>query len=145
MLRHALVLLLSLGLAFGGCIELQALIEGRFPPSDGTPVDGGPDGLPGGNGNNGDPFVVRLSVSNPTPQVSEQVFLGCEVTQGDPEGVVFDFQPSSGRLAIDSDQGVASFIVQETDIGQASSFTCSARNALGQTATSSPAIITPSS
>ncbi len=129
-------------LASTACIELQFLISGGGLPSNGVDGDGPPDGNDNDNAN-GEELEVALSVSNPTPQVNEEVFLTCEVVSGDAEGVFFDFQPASARLVIDATQGIASFIVLETDVGQAFTFTCTAENALGETATSAPRTITP--
>jgi len=127
-----------------GCIELAYLLNpGPSLPDDGSSGDGdGQDGLPDGNGDDPPPLRVALSVSNPTPQVNEQVFLKCAVTAGNAEGVIFSFQPSGGRLFVDQSAGVASFIVNETDVATSLTFTCAARNDLGETATSQAVIVT---
>ena len=127
-----------------GCIELQAILSGILPHTDATPGDGGQDEPPDSDATDGDDFAVGLSASNPTPQVNEEVFLTCGVTRGDADGVVFDFQPANSRLAVDGRGSVASFIIQETDVGQSFTFTCSGRNGLGETATSFPQTISPS-
>ena len=127
----------------GGCVEL-----GIIPPPD----NGG--GLPdGGDGNgNGGPSdvapTVRLSVSNLTPQVNEQVTLRCIPTNDAPGPILFDFQTSglaSARLVENTEQGTATFIVDESDIGVATSVTCSATNDFGEGPRSTAQIVVATS
>jgi len=127
-------LALSLGATqlLSGCVEL-GLIP---PPDDGgtTPPDGG-DGGDGGDGETDVPPQVRLAVSNLTPQLDEQVALRCVVTNQAAEPITFDFQTSgaaSNRFVENAEAGTATFIVSETDIGQAISVTCTGTNEFGQ-------------
>ncbi len=109
-----------------GCIEL-----GIITPIS---VDGTPDGSTNADTPDPDnpaPPTASISVSNPTPQINEEVTLTCRVTNGASEGVTFDFDGAPGRLIIDGNRGTANFITQESDAGAAFSFTCSATNEFG--------------
>jgi hypothetical protein len=110
-------------LAVPGCVGLSL-------PPDG---DGDPDArVP----------VASLTLSNPTPQVGEDVVLECSATGGG-DGVTFAFQPSTALLQVDERRGTASFIVQVTDVGIALSVTCTATNEHGTSARSNALLITP--
>lgn len=105
-------------------------------------------GLPVSNNDGTDPMtgdipVVRLTLSNPTPQVNEEVILQCEIVTGGSPGVTFDFQPNDGRLFVDRATGTATFIVEGSDIGVAFSFTCSATNNVGTSEPSNELVIVP--
>ncbi len=104
----------------GGCFGL-----GQPGPIDGIP----PPGQNGDPGNGGSELAVTLRVSNPTPQPNEQVVLTCTLVDGGGSAnVTFDFQPTFGRLVVNSNAGTASFIVDQTDVGVALTFTCTASN-----------------
>ena len=122
-LRSLFSCLLLVGLAVPGCVEFT------LPPSDGDPAD---PPVP----------VATLSVSNPTPQVNEEVVLTCSAAGGG-DGVTFAFQPTTSRLQVDERRGTASFIVQETDVGIALSVTCTATNEHGTSGLSNVQFITP--
>lgn len=109
-----------------GCVELGII----------TPIslDGASDGSPSVDAPDTDSptlATVSLSVSNPTPQINEEVTLTCRVTNGAGEGVTFDFDGAPGRLVIDRNRGTASFITQESDASVAFNFTCTATNEIG--------------
>ncbi len=89
----------------------------------------------------GDIPVVRLDLSNPSPQVNEEVRLTCSVVGGDAGGVLFDFQPANDRLFINRASGTASFIVEETDIGVEFAVTCTATNETGTSRPSNQQVI----
>ena len=122
----------ELSLSVAALAACMAAGCGLPPPSGGS---GGDDGGSNGGGDTGLP-VVTLGVSNPTPQVGEEVLLTCMIVAGGVGDVIFDFQPAGGRLLVDSRSGSASFIVEMTDVGQALTFTCTATDQLG---TSEPA------
>ena len=128
------------------CIELQWLLTGQKPGSDGDGADN--DNASNGNDNengNGNGLVpqVRLSVSNPAPQLSEEVRLTCEIVVGDAAGAAFAFQPPSGQLVVNAATGIASFFVSEADIGISFSFTCTAANQYGTSPPSNSAFFIP--
>jgi hypothetical protein len=127
----------------GSLTALLGLIAGcgEVGPGNG----GGPDptgGLPPPGGD-GTTLNVTLSVSNPTPQPNEQVTLTCALTNVGDGNVTFDFQPADGRLIVDHAAGSAGFIVQESDVGVAMIFTCTANDSSGTSAPSDPQTIIP--
>ena len=96
----------ALGVLLGGCVAIQdILVQVTSGAQDDTPTANGDD-----DGSNGEPAggipdegvsdeavpVVSLSVSNPTPQVNEDVILTCTADGGN-NGLTFDFQPAIGR------------------------------------------------
>lgn len=134
---------LALGALEGGCIELQHTLQGTAQDSTGGGLSAnGDDDTPDGQIDGNVP-VVALSVSNPVPQVNEQVVLTCSVVSGDAGGVTFDFQPATGRLIVNRTTGTATFIVQETDIGATFAFTCTAANEQGTSEPSREQMIIP--
>jgi len=135
-LTLAALLINLLGLV-GGCIGfgVPGPIDGDTPP-DGNgsdPGDGGAD------------LAVTLRVSNPTPQPFEQVTLTCSLVNQVSANVTFDFQPNLGRLVVDHDAGTARFIVDESDVGVAIAFTCTAsdENGAGDPSNSQTIIASP--
>ena len=129
----------------GGCIELQEALSGVVrdsPDPTPSPDNGGsePDGEV-------DPTipVVSLAVSNPTPQVNEEVIFRCAVASGGMGNVTFDFQPRDGRLFVNSVAGTATFIVEEADVGVAFTFTCTATSEAGTSEPSNAQTIVPTS
>lgn len=84
---------------------------------------------------------LRLSISNPSPGVGEQVFADCEVVAGDTIGLVFSFQPADARLVVDGLNGTATWIVDQADVGIAISLTCRATAPDGSSAVSPIALI----
>ena len=138
-------LLAALLVSVGGCVELQQALHGPIGDSDGggthmPPDDTEPDGQPDA----GIP-TVRLSVSNPAPQVNEEVLLTCSVVSDDIDGVTFDFQPADGRLFVDHTAGTATFIVEQTDIGVVFGFTCTGATEDGTSQPSNEGLIVPTS
>ncbi len=124
-----------------GCIELQAALQGALPGPAGTgpPVTNGddqPDDQPGES-----VPTVRLQVSNPSPQVDEEVTLTCSVVSGDSAGVTYAFQPANGRLFINHATGTATFIVEESDVEVAFTFTCTATSEAGTSQPSNQQVI----
>lgn len=132
------LLVLLLGKA-GGCtggLGPAGLDPGTEPPfnldDDGT-VDDAEGNVP----------VVILSVSNPTPQLNEEVLLICSIVSGDTAGVTFEFQPTGSLSFVDRRAGTAILIVEQTDIGVALTFTCTATGDAGTSAPSRAQVITP--
>ncbi|MCH7839306.1 MAG: immunoglobulin domain-containing protein [Planctomycetes bacterium] len=125
----------ALGVFLGGCVAIQdILVQATSGGRDDVPTTNGGD-----DGSNGEPVggvpdegvpVVSLSVSNPTPQVNEDVILTCTADGGN-NGLTFDFQPAIGRLFVNDRTGIATFTVEESDVGQAFSFTCTGTNDQG--------------
>ncbi len=132
----AVLLTALLGLT-GGCIGF-----GVPGPIDGTPPPDGNGPDPGGNGAN---LAVTLRVSNPNPQPNEEVILTCALVNDSGANVTFDFQPQDGRLSVDHDAGTARFIVDESDVDVAITFTCTAsdENGPGNRSNSLTIIVSP--
>ena len=103
-----------------GCVDLASLLEGL-----GGSVNGGE------NGEDDSSLRVRLSVSNPTPSLNEEVVLVCSIVD-DPSGqgadlkLTFEFAFAARALSVDRQSGVARFIVTESDLNVALSFICRA-------------------
>ncbi|MFQ5413038.1 MAG: hypothetical protein ACE5E6_01130 [Phycisphaerae bacterium] len=138
-------LVVFLMLPTGACVNL----EPRAPDdaSSGTgPVAPPPDtgNIPGPvlPGATGTPRVT-LTVTNPTPNLLEEVQFLCVVEGGSAEGVTFAYQPDDARLVVDSATGVASIIVQESDLGVGVTFTCTGTNASGTGPPSLPQTVIP--
>lgn len=126
-LQFFVVLALAISL-IGAC----ALVEGIGDGSSGDGSDTGDD-VP----------VVALSVSNPTPQVNEEVTLTCSVVTGTSIGMTFDFQPEGGSLIVNHSTGLALFIVSEYDAGTALTYTCTGTNTNGTSRPSGEVAIFP--
>ena len=133
---------LALAMLLGGCTVMQYPLNGNAPDATDGGSNGDDDGVPDGP-NGGDVPVVTLRVSNPVPQVNEQVVWTCSVVGGDAGGVAFDFQPASRRLMVNTTTGRATFIVQETDVGVAFAVTCTATNEHGTSEPSNEQMIIP--
>jgi len=133
--KAAVLLTSFLGLA-GGCIGL-----GVTGPIDGTP----PDGNGVDPGDDVAHLAVTLLVSNPTPRPNESVRLTCSLVNVGGASVSFNFQPQDGRLIVDPVAGTASFIVQESDVGAALTYTCTAsdENRVGEPSNSQTIIASP--
>jgi hypothetical protein len=127
-----------------GCIEIQQLLQGvasgdssqNGPPGDAmdSPGDGSGDESP----------VVRLTASNTTPQLNEQLTLRCSVIRGGVEDdAAFDFQPAGGGLQVDREAGTATLIVAESDLGVARSFTCMGTTSAGVSEPSNTVLVIP--
>ena len=124
-------------------LSILALIGGCVPV-----VGSGSNGTttPPGNGNTGDgqaSFAVSIQVSNPTPQLFEEVTLRCQTVGTVSEPLTFDFQSRDIALQVDSANGTASFVVNESDLGLTIDVTCSASDGTGRTAQSSRATVAP--
>ncbi len=106
-----------------GCIIISLPTNGN---DQGTiDPDNGQQGNTGNsNGPNANDLTVVLSVSNPNPQVGEEVTLSCNIISGTATDPVFDFQPSDRLVAIGTTNGSAFFIVDETDTNIEFTFTC---------------------
>lgn len=143
MLGMGVVLSLTTG---SGCIEL-----GLVQPPGGNGQDNSNDNGNGGN-NVDEPREaprVRLTASNLTPQVNEELILRCELLNEPGGAVTYGFQAAGGasqRFQVDPVAGTARFIVQEVDVGAAINVTCIAANELGTSPESNAQIIvaTPS-
>ena len=127
-----------------GCIEIQDALEGSLSdvlglaagPGGVEPTDESPDDSVGAVPR------VRLSVSNRTPGFNEAVRLTCSVIGGSSPADTFDFQPA-GRLIVDRVAGTATFIVLETDVGVAATFTCTGTNGEGTSQPSDSLVFIP--
>ncbi len=112
-----------------------------------VPVVGGGTTTPPGDGDNGDgpvTFAVSIQVSNPTPQLSEEVTLRCTTVGTVMEPLTFDFQSRDVALQVDSTNGTARFLVNESDLGLTIDVTCSASDGTGQPAASRRVTVAPS-
>jgi hypothetical protein len=145
--KVALALAILLPAAFcslpAGCVEL-----GIIPPPDNG--GGDPPGNNNGNDNTDDENMprVRLTASNLTPQVDEEVTLRCVLTNEAPEPIVYEFQAAGGpigRVQVDELRGTATFIVQQPDIGVAVSVTCTGTNEFGEGPPSTAQVIVATS
>lgn len=134
-----LLLLLAIPVSIGSCREIAAAIDALDQGNQGNNGDGSGNGT-GGAPDNGDNSpdgdtggvpVVRLMASNVSPQTGEEVVLNCDLISGSTQNLVFDFRPRSSRLIADVRSGRAIFVVDQTDIGIAQTFTCSASNVNG--------------
>ncbi len=140
----AIAWLTTLGCAGGGCVEIAFILRG----GSGSSADGGgatdPFGNSGSVGGNTDGVpVARLTASNTSPSVQEEVVLTCTRIAGDATGITFAFAPDNGRLAVNERQGTASFIVSESDVNQEFVFTCTATNDAGAGGPSNSVVIIP--
>lgn len=108
-------------------------------PTDGSGSNGSDNGSQNGNGSDGNPtgdvLAVELTASNINPQVGEEVTLSCTIVSGQtndlgqPIDPVFEFQPTDRLIDIDTTNGTAIFLIDETDTGIEFSFTCSVTDA----------------
>jgi len=132
MLRMTCILLILGATGLGtGCAGIQAILQDILAPSN-------------GNGDGSGTLTARLTVSNPTPQLNEEVVLRCSVVGDVAEVVTFEFQPDDPRLAVNSTAGTASFVIQESDVtGAGFSFTCTAESDAGMSLPSNAVIIIP--
>lgn len=124
-----------------GCVEL-----GIIPGASG--LDGFDNSLSGGTTNGGndtsDSPVALLTVSNTTPQLSEEVVFVCTLIRGDAADVSYDFQIAGGALVtVNGSTGRASFIVSETDINVETSMTCTASTPAGDSDPSNRVTVIP--
>ena len=109
---------------------------------------GNGDGAGNGPGNGSEPVggdgvpVVRLTASNVSPQAGEEVILDCQLVSGSTDALAFSFDLRSNRLTVDSERGRATFVVDQTDIGVAQSFTCSGTNSNGGGQASNSVVVT---
>lgn len=140
--RWTLSAWLLIGFVLGGCMAT--------PPSDSDNGDGGnqnempPDDNGGGNGDtNVNVSLVQLVATNVNPGVGEQVALLCLPTAALDEGAVYAFQPNSGRLIVDSTRGLATFIIDQTDVGAELAFTCTVTTEAGTSPDSNEVTIIP--
>ncbi len=144
MKRSLTVTALLMALGAAGCIELTGMLQSAMPGSDGGGATStGPSGSTGGDADPSPP-VVMLSVSNTGPLVGEEVELTCSVVAGTTTDLTFDFQPADPRLLVQNRTGVATFIVEEPDVGSELAFTCRATNAAGTSQPSAEVVIIPS-
>ena len=125
---------ITLAVAVVGCVSLVVPTDSGGPGGTGFPDDGdgGGEAVP----------TVRLSVSNVTPQLFEEVVFRCEVSSGG-NGVTYDYQPASARLTVNHAAGTALLIVSESDLGTAMSITCTGENAAGVGPASNSVTVTP--
>lgn len=147
MATRLLLPLLTVVLLSSGCLEFGALVGQAL--TDGTGGSFGSDGLldgqDGDSGGSGGIPVVGLSVSNPTPQLNEQVVLTCTLVSGSAAAVTYAFQGGQGRLIGNAGSGTASLIVDASDAGRQFTITCTATTTAGTSEPSSPQTIIPTS
>jgi len=98
------------------------MTAGGRPPAGGNGLDP-PNGTP-----NGITLAVVLTVSNPSPNVGEEVILQCRVVEGDPTGATFSFQPTNLSLITDERRGTARLVIDASFAGSELGFTCTASN-----------------
>lgn len=141
MLRTAIVVVFVGFAGLGtGCTDIGLILQAILGPSNG-------DGS-AGNGGDGtqDPTIpmAALTVTNPTPQLNEEVILQCSIVGTAIGAVTFDFQPSDPRLVLSHTTGTGSLIIEETDIGGAGfTFTCTATTGSGTSPPSNEVVIVP--
>ena len=141
--RHLIPVLAAVAACSGGCIDLQLALQNAIQEStDGSLPPNDDQNEPDGPGDSDIP-VVTLSVSNPAPQLNEEVLLMCSLVGGDADAVTFDFQPDYGRLIVDRRRGTATLIIDPTDIGSTLEFTCTATNEAGTSEPSNEQVIIP--
>lgn len=114
-----------------GCVEIAGLlgIDGvGSNPGDGGGGggNGGGDGGDGGGDGGDASLAVRISASNVTPLVGEEVLLVCSLVSADDVGVSFSFEPAN-LLITDGVSSSASLITDASLVGQAISVNCRAR------------------
>ncbi|MBI4719526.1 MAG: hypothetical protein HY763_17150 [Planctomycetes bacterium] len=145
-MRFAFVVLLGALLSGAGCIEIAQLLLGDGTmPVEGDNGDNGTMGNGGGGNGGGDTTpVVQLAASNAGPMPGEEVRLTCTLLRGESQGTTFTFAPDDGRLEVDTRDGVATFVVAETDVGVEFPFTCTATTAAGMSAPSNTVVVIPS-
>jgi len=114
--------LISLSL-ISGCIAISN------PTSGNDPNTNNPDNNPPNDTSTPEEITVVLSVSNLNPQVGEEVFLSCTIVTGSATDPAFNFQPPNRLIAIDTMNGSATLIVDQTDIGIEFTFTCTVTEA----------------
>jgi len=128
--RRPIFAILIVWALIGGCVHVPV------SPGDGTVP-------PPGNGDGPATFVVSIQVSNPTPQLQEEVTFRC-TTEGDvSEPLTFSFQAPDVALQVDPVNGTASFIVTESDVGFTFDVTCSVIDGEGRTVQSGRISVTP--
>lgn len=111
------------------CVEIAGLlgVEGVGSDPGGGGGGGGDGDTPDGGGDGtDDALAVRISASNVTPVVGEEVLLVCALVSADDAGVSFSFEPAN-LLITDGTSSSASLIADASLIGQAISVTCRAR------------------
>ena len=120
-----------------GCAEVQAILQSILDPSG--------DNGTGSNGTDGPPIpVATLTVTNPTPQLNEEVVFFCSLVGDTVAPVAFDFQPDHPRLVVNRTAGTGSIVIQETDVGGAGfAFTCTVTTAGGTSLPSNEVVVIP--
>ncbi|RME39202.1 MAG: hypothetical protein D6788_05940 [Planctomycetota bacterium] len=134
--------------ALAGCLEVQQLLTGTTrPPGGGAPptdnADGGGSGDAGAGGGDVITPQVVLDVSNPAPQLNEELQLVCRVVNNAGGMIRFEFQPDDGRLVVDHEAGTAVLVIEPSDIGQTFDFTCTASNEAGTSNPSNVQTVAP--
>ncbi len=131
--RRLILAIVSISSLIGGCVPIVgSRNDGATPPP--------------GNGDNGDgpaTFAVSIQVSNPTPQLFEEVTFRCTTDGAASEPLTFDFHSPDVALHVDSINGTASFVVSESDLGLTLDVTCSASDRMGRAAVSNRVTVAP--
>lgn len=138
MVRQTLWVGAIIALLTSGCGEFRPVL-----PDGSDTMPGTGDAMTTNDGEDSNPPAVRLTVSNPSPLVNEEVLLSCVVTSGNSASVSFSFQSNAGRLSVNSTTGRAGFIVSESDFGTEFIFTCIATSAAGTSRPSNRLVVIP--
>ena len=143
----ALTIAAALLLPSAGCIEIQQLLQGDDADTGGNGISdaGGPSdnaNINDADGGASEPPTVRLTASSPAPLLAEQVTLRCTVIAGGGGTVTFAFGPDAD-LSVDANAGIATFIVNEPDLGSDLQFTCTGTNDAGTGPPSDPISVIP--
>lgn len=147
------LILSAAGLAAGGCIELLDALRGEVRDvTDGQPPPDGADDAPDDGAGNGSDLALGLLVSNPSPRVSENlseaVFLTCQVTDGNLGGATLEFRGPVDRLVVGQSASTTStltgsMVVDGSNIGEALVFSCVAADSSGILSESNEVLIIP--
>lgn len=126
-----------------GCIEIQQFIAASSPTDNGGSQSGSvPADQEPTDPQTGEVPVVRLTASNPSPQLNDEVLLSCVVENETTGFIQFEFQPDD-RLFVDQARGTAGLIIEASDLGSALTFTCRATSSAGQSQPSNQVLLIP--
>jgi len=141
-----ILLAISLSGSITGCLEVQQFLNGFHATNGNSNSSNGDPTTPNTNENSnttGTVPTVNLTVTNPSPQVNEEVLLTCQVISGFDTTTTFQFEPIDGRLFANTATGTASLIIEASDVGRTFSFSCTATNNQGVSEPSNIILITP--
>ena len=121
-----------------GCFELREALRGAGSADDAMPSGDAVD-------SNGELPSVVLHVSNPTPQLNEEVQLLCSVVSGSADEVTFSIQPAQELASLNPTTGVATIVIALSDLGTVLAFACTASNEAGTSPPSNTVVLFPTS